>query len=199
LFKDALPAPRTSTLITRYEQAGAVPFGKTTCPEFGLTTTTESKLWGQTQPMEPGHERRRIFRWRSGRSGGRHRACRPCHRRRRLDPHSGVLLRSGGTQAQPLSHPSGPGHFEGWFGASVANVVSRSVRDTALFLDAGQGHEAGSAYWSPPLLRPYVEELQREPGKLRVAVVRQSLTGAAGTGDCDHAGADHQAVAGAGA
>jgi amidase len=75
--------------------------------------------------------------------------------------------------------PSGPRHFEGSFGASVANVVSRTVRDTALFLDAGQGYEAGSAYWSPPLLRPYVEELQRDPGKLRVAVVRHSLTGAA--------------------
>ena len=180
LFKDAPPAPRTSTLITRYEQAGAVPFGKTTCPEFGLTTTTESKLWGQT--CNPWN----LAMSAGGSSGGAAAAVA-----------AGIVpvahaTDGGGSIRIPASYcglvglkpsryrtPSGPGHFEGWFGASVANVVSRSVRDTALFLDAGQGHEAGSAYWSPPLLRPYVEELQREPGKLRVAVVRQSLTGAA--------------------
>lgn len=32
LYKDAPPAPHTSTLIDRYQAAGAVPFGKTTCP-----------------------------------------------------------------------------------------------------------------------------------------------------------------------
>ncbi|MGE8064312.1 amidase [Pseudomonas sp. NPDC089569] len=178
LFKDAPPATRTSTLITRYEQAGAVPFGKTACPEFGLTTTTESLAWGQTRnpwnlAMSAG-----------GSSGGAAAAVA-----------AGIVpvahaTDGGGSIRIPASYcglvglkptryrtPSGPLHFEGWFGASVANVVSRTVRDTALFLDAGQGHEAGSAYWCPPLVRPYVQELQREPGKLRVAVVRQSLTG----------------------
>lgn len=51
------------------------------------------------------------------------------------------------------------------------------MRDTALFLDAGQGHEPGSPYWLQPLSRPYIEEIGREPGKLRVGLVRQSLTG----------------------
>jgi amidase len=179
LFKDAPPAARTSTLIARYEQAGALPFGKTACPEFGLTTTTESLAWGQTRnpwnlAMSAG-----------GSSGGAAAAVA-----------AGIVpvahaTDGGGSIRIPASYcglvglkpsryrtPSGPLHFEGWFGASVANVVSRTVRDTALFLDAGQGHETGSAYWCPPLVRPYVEELQREPGKLRVAVVRQSLTGA---------------------
>lgn len=179
MFKDSPPAARTSTLIARYEQAGAVPFGKTTCPEFGLTTTTESLAWGQTRnpwnlAMSAG-----------GSSGGAAAAVA-----------AGIVpvahaTDGGGSIRIPASYcalvglkpsryrtPSGPLHFEGWFGASVANVVSRTVRDTALFLDAGHGHEAGSAYWLPPLARPYVEELQREPGKLRVAVVRQSLTGA---------------------
>ncbi|MFK3973377.1 amidase [Pseudomonas sp. NPDC087358] len=179
LFKDSPPATRTSTLISRYEQAGAVPFGKTTCPEFGLTTTTESLAWGQTRnpwnlAMSAG-----------GSSGGAAAAVA-----------AGIVpvahaTDGGGSIRIPASYcglvglkpsryrtPSGPLHYEGWFGASVANVVSRTVRDTALFLDAGQGHEAGSAYWCPPLVRPYAQELQREPGKLRVAVVRQSLTGA---------------------
>ncbi|HWD33423.1 MAG TPA: amidase family protein [Pseudomonas sp.] len=178
LFKDAPPAARTSTLISRYEQAGALPFGKTTCPEFGLTTTTESLLWGQTRnPWNLEHSA-------GGSSGGAASAVA-----------AGIVpvahaTDGGGSIRIPASYcglvglktsryrtPSGPGHFEGWFGASVGNVVSRSVRDMALFLDVGQGHEAGSPYWSAPLVRPYVEELQREPGKLRIAVMRQSLTG----------------------
>jgi len=180
LFKDAPPATQTSTLIARYQQAGAVPFGKAACPEFGLTTTTESLLWGQT------HNPWNLAMSAGGSSGGSASAVA-----------AGIVpvahaTDGGGSIRIPASYcglvglkpsryrtPSGPGHFEGWFGASVGNVVSRTVRDTALFLDAGQGHEAGSSYWCSPLARPYVEELQRTPGKLRVAVVRQSLTGAA--------------------
>ena len=179
LFKDSPPATRTSTLITRYEQAGAVPFGKTACPEFGLTTTTESLAWGQT------HNPWNLAMSAGGSSGGAAAAVA-----------AGIVpvahaTDGGGSIRIPASYcgvvglkpsryrtPSGPLHFEGWFGASVANVVSRTVRDTALFLDAGQGHEKGSPYWCLPLVRPYVDELQRDPGKLRVAVVRQSLTGA---------------------
>ena len=179
MFKDSPRAARTSTLIARYEQAGAVPFGKTATPEFGLTTTTESLAWGQT------HNPWNLAMSAGGSSGGSAAAVA-----------AGIVpvahaTDGGGSIRIPASYcgviglkpsryrtPSGPLHFEGLFGASVANVVSRTVRDTALFLDAGQGHEAGSAYWCAPLARPYVEELQRDPGKLRVAVVRQSLTGA---------------------
>lgn len=180
LFKDAPPASVTSTLISRYEAAGAVPFGKTTSPEFGLTTTTESLLWGQTRnpwnlAMSAG-----------GSSGGSSVAVA-----------AGIVpvahaTDGGGSIRIPASYcgvvglkptryrtPSGPMRLEASFGASVANVVSRSVRDTALFLDAGQGHELGSPYWTQPLQRPYVQELGRDPGRLRVALVRESMTGAA--------------------
>lgn len=179
LFKDAPPAAVTSTLISRYEAAGAVPFGKTTSPEFGLTTTTESLLWGQTRnpwnlAMSAG-----------GSSGGSSVAVA-----------AGIVpvahaTDGGGSIRIPASYcgvvglkptryrtPSGPLRMEASFGASVANVVSRSVRDTALFLDAGQGHERGSPYWAQPLQRPYVDELGRDPGRLRVGLVRDSMTGA---------------------
>ncbi|WP_273200130.1 amidase family protein, partial [Pseudomonas sp.] len=33
-------------------------------------------------------------------------------------------------------------------------------------------------YWTKPLARPYVDELQAAPGRLRVGLVRESLTGA---------------------
>ena len=179
LYKDAPLAPHTSTLITRYQAAGAVPFGKTTCPEFGLTTTTESLLWGQTR--NPWN----LAKSAGGSSGGAASAVA-----------AGIVpvahaTDGGGSIRIPASYcglvglkptryrtPSGPGKYEGWFGASVGNVVSRNVRDMALFMDAGQGHEAGSPYWAKPLERPYVEELRTAPGHLRIGVVRDSLTGA---------------------
>ena len=179
LFRDSAPATVTSTLIARYEAAGAVPFGKTTAPEFGLTTTTESALWGQTRnPWNLQHSA-------GGSSGGAAAAVA-----------AGIVpvahaTDGGGSIRIPASYcglvglkpsryrtPSGPGRFEGWFGASVAHVVSRTVRDTALFLDAGQGREAGSPYWTQPLEYSFVEALGREPGRLKIALVSRSLTGA---------------------
>ena len=45
-----------SELAARYRAAGLVIFGRTTSPEFGLTTTTESAIFGQTKnPWSPEH------------------------------------------------------------------------------------------------------------------------------------------------
>src|SRR5690606_2624959 len=44
-YRDAIK-DYTSTVVTRYEEAGLVIFGKTTSPEFGGTGTTESILFG---------------------------------------------------------------------------------------------------------------------------------------------------------
>ena len=179
LFRDAPPAERTSTLVARYEAAGALVFGKTGSPEFGLTTTTESRQWGQTR--NPWN----LARSAGGSSGGAAAAVA-----------AGIIPAAhatdgGGSIRIPASYcglfglkpsryrtPSGPGRFEGWFGASVGHVVSRSVRDSALLLDVGQGREPGSPYWSAPLERPFSAEVGRAPGKLRVALVSDALTGA---------------------
>ena len=48
LFEDFV-ADHDSEIVTRYRNAGLVIFGKTASPEFGLTTTTESTLFGQTR------------------------------------------------------------------------------------------------------------------------------------------------------
>lgn len=179
-FKDSPPAKYTSTLAARYEAAGVLTFGKTAVPEFGLTTTTESQLWGQTR--NPWNLAMSV----GGSSGGAAAAVA-----------AGIVPAAhatdgGGSIRIPASYcgvfglkpsryrtPSGPGKFESWFGASAAHVVSRSVRDSALLLDVSQGHEPGSPYWLPPLERPFVDEVGRAPGKLRVALLDQSLTGLA--------------------
>lgn len=46
LFADNV-ANHDSTLVERYKAAGLVLYGKTNTPEFGLTTTTESAMYGQ--------------------------------------------------------------------------------------------------------------------------------------------------------
>jgi Asp-tRNA(Asn)/Glu-tRNA(Gln) amidotransferase A subunit family amidase len=79
--------------------------------------------------------------------------------------------------------PHGPEAFEGWFGASCAHVVSRSVRDSALLVDVSHGHEKGSPYWFAQPERPFVEEVRRTPPRLRVSLVTDSYTGVPLDGD----------------
>lgn len=179
-FATATPAENNSTLVERYENAGAVIFGKTTSPEFGLSTSTESRQWGKTcNPWD-------LAMSAGGSSGGAAAAVA-----------AGIVPAAhatdgGGSIRIPASYcgvfgmkpsryrtPSGPKHFEAWFGASVAHVVSRSVRDSALLLDVGQGHEKGSPYWLAPREHSFVDEVQRPCATLRVALVTESLTGVA--------------------
>jgi len=63
-----------------------------------------------------------------------------------------------------------PDAGEGWGGASVVHAVTRTVRDSAALLDATAGPALGDPYWAPPPPRPFLEEVGREPGKLRMAL-----------------------------
>lgn len=180
MLRDAAPATRDSTLVARYEAAGMVVFGKTASPEFGLTTTTESALWGKT--CNPWN----LALSAGGSSGGAAAAVA-----------AGIVPAAhatdgGGSIRIPASYcgvfgmkptryrtPSGPDTFEAWFGASCAHVVSRSVRDSAVLLDVSHGREPGSPYWLAPLARPFADEVGRAPARLRVGLVSDSLTGMA--------------------
>jgi amidase len=53
---------------------------------------------------------------------------------------------------------------------STQGCHSRSIRDTALFFDACRGAAPGEfmPFWSPP--EPYAALVQRDPGRLRIAV-----------------------------
>ena len=48
LFRDYI-AETDNTLVSRYRKAGLLLFGQTTSPEYGLTTSTESALFGETR------------------------------------------------------------------------------------------------------------------------------------------------------
>ena len=170
-----------SEVVKRLKMAGLVFFGKTNTPEFGLTPYTESKLYGPARnPWKLTHSP-------GGSSGG-----------------SAVAVAAGIVPAATASDgggsiripaaccglfglkPSrgrvtlGPQYGELWSGAVASHVVTRSVRDSAGFLDVmagGPTYEplAGEPYLIAPPERPFREEVGREPGKLRIAFSTQAL------------------------
>jgi amidase len=76
-------------------------------------------------------------------------------------------------------NPLGPDRGEGWSGFSCGHVLSISVRDSAVMLDAIQGPEVSSPYVAPPPQRPFAEEVGRDPGRLRIAFTDKSPYGEA--------------------
>ena len=74
-------------------------------------------------------------------------------------------------------NPMGPDQGEGWGGASVGHAVTRTVRDSAAFLDATATPDLGDPYWAPPPARPFLEEVGREPGCLRIALTTAPWSG----------------------
>jgi Asp-tRNA(Asn)/Glu-tRNA(Gln) amidotransferase A subunit family amidase len=174
-----------SEITLRYRRAGLVIFGRTTSPEFGLTATTESTLWGATRnPWNPG-------RTSGGSSGGASAAVA-----------AGILPAAhasdgGGSIRIPAACcglfglkptrarvPSGPHSGEGWGGMSTAHAVSWSVRDSAALLDATHGPDSGAPYHAPAPERPYLEELSRAPGRLRIGVQVETFNGAPTHPEC---------------
>ncbi|MEO0030316.1 MAG: hypothetical protein RIS94_74 [Pseudomonadota bacterium] len=169
----------TSELVRRIEKAGFAVFGKTTTPEFGLTGTTESVLKGATR--NPWNDTRIA----GGSSGGAAAAVA-----------AGVIPAAhatdgGGSIRIPASCcglfglkpsrgrvPMGPLRTEGWGGQSVHHAVTRTVRDSAAILDATHGIEPGSRYGAPTPERPYLAEVGRDPGKLRIALMLAPYSGA---------------------
>jgi amidase len=66
---------------------------------------------------------------------------------------------------------------DGWDGMACEGVVSRSVRDSAALLDVLAGPVAGDAFTPPPPARPWLEEVGRPPGRLRIAFTEGSFFG----------------------
>ncbi|GAB3491902.1 amidase [Spirosoma knui] len=165
-----------SEVLKRLKAAGLVFFGKTNTPEFGLTPYTESKLYGPARnPWKLTHSP-------GGSSGGSAAAVAAG-----IVP-AATASDGGGSIRIPASccglfglKPSrgrvtlGPRFGELWNGAVVGHAVTRSVRDSARLLDAVAGPLAGDPYFLPAPERPFAEEVEREPGPLRIAFSTQSL------------------------
>ena len=69
-------------------------------------------------------------------------------------------------------------------GLSVELCVSRTVRDTAALLDAVRGPGIGDTVIAPAPLRPYVDEVGADPGRLRIGLLDHHPQGGAVTAEC---------------
>lgn len=180
-----------SNLTRRFKNAGLVTFIKTTTPEFGAQITCEAKIYGVTRnPWSVDHTP-------GGSSGGAAAAVAAgvlpfAHANDGLGSIRIPAANCGvfGLKVTRQRTPAGPHAAEISGGRGVEFVVSRTVRDSAVLLDAVHGADVGAPHWAPPPARPYAEEIAARPRKLRIAVMDKTFSGAAVHPDCAHAARD---------
>ena len=165
-------------LTQRFKSAGLVLLGRTTTPEFGLASTTETVLYGETRnPWNPQHVA-------GGSSGGAAAAVA-----------AGIVpvahaSDGGGSIRIPASccglvglKPSrgrntlGPSFDEFLFGYVQEHVVSRTVRDTAAMLDYTSRPGIGDPFVIVQPDKRYVDEVNAPTGQLRIAFTTKSWLG----------------------
>lgn len=170
---------KDSSIFARMKATGVVTFGRTTSPEGGIGAATEAAVYGgpTRNPWHTDHTS-------GGSSGGAGAAVA-----------AGIVAFAhgsdgGGSVRIPAAScglfgfkptrarlPDGPYAGEGWAGMAIDGFLTRSVRDTAVMLDACEGPDLGAPYVAPPLLRGHAAAISRPPRRLRVAICDTTFTG----------------------
>ena len=174
-WKDYMPQ-FDSELVKRFKKTGLVILGKTNVPEFGLMPYTESELFG------PARNPWNTERSPGGSSGGAAAAVasRMLPMAAGNDGGGSIRIPSSncglfGLKPTRGRNPLGPAYGEEWQGAVVEHVLTLSVRDSAAMLDAICGSDCGAPYVIPVPEMPYVQEIKKSPGKLRIAFSTRSV------------------------
>lgn len=81
-------------------------------------------------------------------------------------------------------NPLGPHYGDIFNGLVSEHALTRSVRDSAALLDATSGPDLGDPYCAPSSDRPFIQELGKDPGKLRIAYTTKAATGVTVHDDC---------------
>jgi amidase len=174
--RDFVPA-HDSELVRRLKRAGLIVLGKTNTPEYGILPTTEPALFGPARnPWDTG-------RTTGGSSGGSAAAVAAgmvpmAHAN---DGGGSIRIPASccglfGLKPTRARNPLGPDFGDMYGGLIAEHAVTRSVRDSAALLDATAGPDLGDPYWAPPS-GPFVTEVGRDPGRLRIAFARQAPSG----------------------
>jgi amidase len=166
-----------SELIARYRAAGVVLVGKTNTPEFGIPGVTNSERLGPCgNPWNPEHIA-------GGSSGGAASAVAAgmvpmAHASDGLGSiripaaNCGLVGMKITRDRTPICEVT-----DGAMGFSVHHVVSRTVRDSAAMLDATGYAQIGDPFQAPAKAGPYLDEVSRAPGRLRIAWSAETPSG----------------------
>lgn len=177
-----LPEAEDDLVVERFRRAGFVLMGKTTTPEFGTISMTESERLGATRnPWNPEHTP-------GGSSGG-----------------AGAAVASG---MAPIAHASDgggsiripascnglvglkasrnriTGNVENMTAASTSGVVCRTIADAAATLDVLSELDTGAWNVAPPPARPFSAEPSEAPGALRIVATSSNALGVEVAPEC---------------
>jgi amidase len=169
------PSEESELVVDALAAAGFVLCGRTNTPEFGVITAAENLRFGPSRnPWDPSRSP-------GGSSGGAAGAVA-----------SGMFPIAhandgGGSIRIPASYcglvglkPSRgrvPRLAQSWLGAVVEGVVSRTITDTAVVLDAISRPDPNAWYNAPAAEHPFAEDLRAEPGRLRIGLMAQAPLG----------------------
>ena len=172
-------------LAARFRAAGLIFVGKTNTPELATSVTTEPLAYGAT------HNPWDLARSPGGSSGGSAAAVAA----------GMVAIAHGNDMGGSIRFPAsmcgivglkptrarttlGPDFGEYWGPLTHEHVLTRSVRDTALALDAFAGAGTGDPYTAPPPTRPFRVEAGASPRPLRVGLRTRRRDGNESAADC---------------
>lgn len=175
---------RDCELVRRYHGAGFVPFARSTSPELGVSPSTEATVYGgpTRNPYNLAHSA-------GGSSGGAAAAVasgmvRIAHASDGLGSIRIPAANCGLVGLKPSRGlmPAGPLAGEAWGGLATEHVVSITVRDSAVALDATAGSDEGAPYAAPAFqrgdaMRAVLAAVRGQAPRLRIALLDRTFTG----------------------
>lgn len=175
-----------SVFRDRVDASGFIDLGRTNTPEFGLLPTTEPVLHGPTRnPWD-------LSRSAGGSSGGAAAAVAAgiVPLAQGSDGGGSIRIPASATGLFGLKpsrgrNPRRPGTSIDYL--SVEHALTRTVRDSAAFLDAVHGPVPGDRYWAPPPSAPFAHAVTRDPDRLKVAFSTKDFRGARVHPECEAA------------
>ena len=159
-----------AAVVRRIREAGFVVLGKTNTPELGKIAMTESELNGVCRnPWD-------VTRTPGGSSGGAAAATAAglCPVAHGSDGGGSIRIPSsccGLVGIKPSRGRVSPAPYgSGSLGLGTSGPIARTVRDAAALLDVMAGYETGDFFVAPQPERPFLDECDRAPGTLRIAL-----------------------------
>lgn len=171
--------------VTSAKAAGFLLVAKTTAPECGWGASTESPLFGATR--NPWH----LEYSPGGSSGGSASAvaARVLPIASAADGAGSIRFPAGDCALVGLKVSRGrttflPAYPEVLYGGGVVGCVSLTVRDTAAYIDAISDYTPANQYRLAKPDRPYLEEVAKDPERLRIGYVVDSPSDLSVEDDC---------------